>query len=80
MKEDLAAASHGYCFIERLNTENIDTVADDLHYKEDATSAILMGIKQGQGFFLSRNQTQQKNRKTLVKKSGDIYERHFDCF
>jgi EAL domain-containing protein (putative c-di-GMP-specific phosphodiesterase class I) len=80
MKEDLAAASHGYYFIERLNTENIDTVADGLHSREEATSAILMGIKQGQGFFLSRNQTQQKNRKTLVKKSCDIYERRFDCF
>lgn len=81
MKDDLFAASHGYYFIERLNIENIDTVADDLYSKEDATSAILMGIKQGQGFFLSRNQTQKKSLKTLVKKSGgDFYERRFDCF
>lgn len=76
MKEDLSTAAQGHCFIERLNTENIGIVADDLYSKADVACAIMMGIKYGQGYFLSRNQPPQKIGKALEKKPrGDFYER-----
>jgi len=81
MKNDVPTAHKGYWFIDRLNKENIDMVVDDLYCKEDVTSVILMGIKYGQGYFLSRNQSPQKAVKRLEKKPGaDFYERRFDCF
>ncbi len=81
MKDDIAVASRGYSFIESLNTNNIDIVADELYSKADVTSAIMMGIQYGQGYFLSRNQAPQKTVKTLKKRPNtDFYERRFDCF
>jgi EAL domain-containing protein (putative c-di-GMP-specific phosphodiesterase class I) len=79
--EDMSNAYQCHSFIENLNTKNIEIVADDLYSKSDVTCAILMGIKYGQGYFLSRNQAPQKTTKTLKKKlSSDFYERRFDCF
>lgn len=81
IKEDMSAAYQCHAFIENLNTKNIEIVADDLYSKSDVTCAILMGIRYGQGYFLSRNQMPQKVTKTLKKRPGsDDYERRFDCF
>lgn len=81
MKDDIAVASQGYSFIDRLNSKSIDIVADDLYSRADVTAAILMGIRFGQGYFLSRNQAPQKIVKTSPKKPGrDFYERRFDSF
>jgi EAL domain-containing protein (putative c-di-GMP-specific phosphodiesterase class I) len=81
MKENIALASQGYALIESLNANNIAIVADELYSKADVTSAVLMGIRYGQGYFLSRNQAPQKIVKTLKKTPNhDFYERHFDCF
>ena len=81
MKENISLASQGYAFIDSLNTKKIDIVADELYSKADVTSAILMGIRYGQGYFLSRNQAPQKTVKTLKKSpNNDFYERRFDCF
>jgi hypothetical protein len=81
MKENIALASQGYAFIDSLNTKRIDIVADELYNKADVTSAVLMGIRYGQGYFLSRNQAPQKIVKTLKKRpDNDFYERRFDCF
>ena len=81
MKDDIIIASKGYSFIESLNIEKIDIVADELYSKADVTSAIMMGIQYGQGYFLSRNQAPQKIVKPLKKRpNNDFYERRFDCF
>jgi hypothetical protein len=81
MKDDIALASQGYAFIDGLNTKMIDIVADELYSKADVTSAIMMGIQYGQGYFLSRNQAPQKTVKTLKKRpNNDFYERRFDFF
>ena len=80
IKEGMSSASQCHSFIERLNGENIAIVADDLYSKSDVTYAMLMGIRYGQGYFLSRNQTPQKSIKTLKNKPGsDLYLRRFDC-
>ena len=81
MKDQVAVACLGHALIERLNQENIAIVADDLYSREDVTSAILMGIRYGQGYFLSRNQAPQKPVKTLKKRPGaDVYERRIGGF
>ena len=81
MRDDIALASKGYSFIENMNINGIDIVADELYNKADVTSAVLMGIRYGQGYFLSRNQAPQKIVKTLKKRpNNDFYERRFDCF
>jgi len=81
MKENIALASQGYAFIDGLNTKKIDIVADELYSKADVTSAVLMGIRHGHGYFLSRNQAPQKTVKTLKKKpNNDFYERRFNYF
>lgn len=82
MREDLSIASQAYGVIEKLNAEHIQIIADDLYSKSDVTCAILMGIKYGQGYFLSRNQAKLKKVvKTPTKKPGNpFYQCRMDCF
>ncbi len=79
IKEDLVTATQCHELIENLVKRKIEIVVDDLYSKSDVTWAILMGVKYGQGYFLSRNHTPQKAIKTLKKKPGsDFYERRID--
>jgi EAL domain-containing protein (putative c-di-GMP-specific phosphodiesterase class I) len=82
MREDLSIASQAYGVIEKLNAEHIQIIADDLYSKSDVTCAILMGIKYGQGYFLSRNQARLKKAvKAPTKKTGNnFYQCRMDYF
>jgi EAL domain-containing protein (putative c-di-GMP-specific phosphodiesterase class I) len=82
MREDLSIASQAHGVIEKLNAEHIQIIADDLYSKSDVTCAILMGIKYGQGYFLSRNQAKlKKTVKTPTKKPGNsFYQCRMDSF
>ena len=79
MKDDIGLASLGHSFIESLNAQAVDIVADELYNRSDVALAILLGIRYGQGFFLSRNETQQKIGKAMRKQPGaDFFERRFE--
>lgn len=81
MQEDTYLASQCHDVIENLNAKNIKIVADDLYSKSDVTCAILMGIKYGQGYYLSRNHSQPKPVRTLKKnKDNPFYDRKIDLF
>lgn len=74
MREDLSIASQAHGVIEKLNAAHIQIIADDLYSKSDVTCAILMGIKYGQGYFLSKNQVRLKKVvKTPTKKPGNHF-------
>jgi len=81
MQEDTYSASQCHAAIEKLNAKNIKIVADDLYSKSDVTCAILMGIKYGQGYYLSRNYPLPKPVKNLKKNQGNpYYDRKIDPF
>lgn len=81
MQEDTYLASQCHAVIEKLNAKNIKIVADDLYSKSDVTCAILMGIKYGQGYYLSRNHPLPKPVRTLKKNKGNpYYDRRIDLF
>ena len=82
IKENPAGAYAFHKFIESLIPRKVEIVKDGLYSKEDVTNAILMGIKYGQGYFLSRNNSRPLEAvKTLRKNPGSqIYERRFDFF
>lgn len=81
MQEDTYSASQCHLVIEKLNVKNIKIVADDLYSKSDVTGAILMGIKYGQGYFLSRNHPLPKPVRKLKKIQGNPYcDRKIDFF
>jgi len=81
MQEDTCSASQCHEVIEKLNAKNIKIVADDLYSKSDVTCAILMGIKYGQGYFLSRNHSMPKPvRKQKKNQVNPYYDRKIDFF
>ncbi len=81
MQDDTYLASQCHAVIEKLNTKNIKIVADDLYSKSDVTCAILIGIKYGQGFYLSRSHSIPKPVRTLKKNQGNpYYDRKIDLF
>jgi EAL domain-containing protein (putative c-di-GMP-specific phosphodiesterase class I) len=81
MQEDTYSASVCHAVIEKINSKNIKIVADDLYSKSDVTCAILMGIKYGQGYYLSRNHPLPKPVRTLKKNKGNpYYDRRIDLF
>lgn len=85
IKENLLAANQFYKLIEHLGNRQIEIVVDGLYSKSDVTCTILMGIKYGQGYFLSRNFLSRNPKdgviNTLKKKPGsEFYERSIQNF
>jgi len=80
IQESISAAHNFRSFIEEMSNNEIEIIVEDLYSKSDVSNAILMGIKYGQGYFLSRNQASEDKQKVTKKMKRDLYERRIDFF
>lgn len=68
IKSDIARSSQLQVLIGKLAAKDIGFMADGLYSKDDVTSAILMGIKYGQGYFFNNISRFSPNQRGLSRK------------